>query len=336
VIGHVRPFCAILAAVVATIGFARAPIAGAGQVFRDLPYVTHGHPRQKLDLYLPAHPRSAHPPLIVWIHGGGWFQGSKTNSKALDMGFVARGYAVACIDYRFSQDAIFPAQLEDCKAALRWLRAHASAYGYDAARIVVWGGSAGGHLAALLGTTADVKQFDVGENLAQSSRPAAIVDFYGPTDFLQAEAHDNNERIHRLHLSSDGPPSRLIGGDIHDPANAARVAAANPITYITKDDPPFLIVHGDIDPRVPHHQSELLQAALAKAGVPTHLVTVRGGVHSGGGFPAAILAPLIADFFDRYLSDAAGAARGPAALESTVDATKPATTHKPEAHPSVS
>jgi len=300
-------------------------------VYRNLSYVTNGHARQKLDLYIPKRDKGGRPPLIVWVHGGGWFQGSKENCQALGLGFVERGFAIASINYRYSQDAVFPAQLEDCKAAIRWLRAHASEYGYDASRVGVWGSSAGGHLVALLGTTADVAKFDVGENPNQSSRPQAVVDYYGPTDFLQAEAHDNNEKVRRLHAAPDSPPSRLIGGDIHDPANAALVAAANPITYISDEDPPFLIVHGDIDPRVPHHQSELLHAALAAAGVPTHLVTVRGGVHGSGGFPGPLLAPLIADFFDRYLRGDQAAARWPKVLASMIDAMPESTKGSPPA-----
>ncbi|MCX7825807.1 MAG: alpha/beta hydrolase, partial [Verrucomicrobiae bacterium] len=126
---------------------------------RDLAYVENGHARQKLDLYLPE--KAAAPlPLIIWVHGGGWAAGSKDQCQPLRSGYTSRGYAVASIGYRLSSDAIFPAQIEDCKAAIRWLRAHAKQYGLNPDRFGVWGSSAGGHLAALLGTTGGLKEFD--------------------------------------------------------------------------------------------------------------------------------------------------------------------------------
>src|ERR1700723_2489372 len=115
------------------------------KVLLDLPYVENGHRQQKLDLYLPAQPKG---PLLVWIHGGGWQAGTK--DKPPGLATVKNGVAVASIEYRFSQDAIFPAQIEDCKAAIRWLRAHAAEYNIDPNHIGVWGSSAGGHLVALM------------------------------------------------------------------------------------------------------------------------------------------------------------------------------------------
>ena len=141
-----------------------------------------------------------------------------------------------------------------------------------------YGASAGGHLAAMLGTAGDVKAFDVGAHLDQSSRVQAVVDFFGPTDFLQMDAHRLNAQA-MVHDTPDSPESQLVGGPIRD--NPDKVARANPITYVTKDDPPFLIVHGDADALVPHHQSELLEAALKKAGVPVRFVTIPGGLHGG-------------------------------------------------------
>src|SRR5204862_2061067 len=126
---------------------------------RDLVYVEGGHERHKLDLYLPE--KAAGPlPLLIWVHGGGWQNGSKDGCPPLRGGYLERGYAVASIGYRLSQHAVFPAQIEDCKAAIRWLRAHAQEYGLDKARFGVWGSSAGGHLVALIGTSGDVKAFD--------------------------------------------------------------------------------------------------------------------------------------------------------------------------------
>jgi len=240
-------------------------------VHRDLAYVSGGHERQKLDLYLP---KSTGPlPLIINIHGGAFRMGSKEMGVPTE--YLSRGYAVASINYRLSQHAVFPAQIEDCKAAVRWLRANAPKYGLDPNRFAAMGSSAGGHLAAMLGTTGDVSEFDVGANLDQSSVVQAVVDHFGPTDFLQMDSHrlPNGQ----LHDPADSPESQLVGGPIQE--NKDKTARANPITYVTRNDPPFLICHGDADPLVPHHQSELLVAALEKAGVPVTFYTVKGGGH---------------------------------------------------------
>jgi acetyl esterase/lipase len=278
-----------------------SPVVNAGPtVYRNLPYVTNGHERQKLDLYLPkdgnAVSHSAHNfPLIIKIHGGAWLGGSKEMERPGD--YVREGYAVASIGYRLSQHAIFPAQIEDCKAAIRYLRANAQKYNLDPNRFAVWGWSAGGHLAALVGTTGDVNEFDVGENLNVSSRVQAVVDYFGPTDLLQMEAHKLPNTMN--HNSPDAPESKLIGGPVQD--NPEKAAKANPITYITKDTPPFLIVHGDADPLVPHHQSEILEAALKKAGVPITFYTVKGGGH--GGFKDANVPKITRDFFEKTLKN---------------------------------
>ena len=262
-------------------------------VIRDLPYVTNGHERQKLDLFLPKEEKNL--PLIIRIHGGAWLSGSKEGEWPGD--YVRYGYAVARINYRLSQHAIFPAQIQDCKAAVRYLRANAQKYNLDPNRFGVWGASAGGHLVAMLGTTGDVNEFDVGENLTVSSRVQAVADYFGPTDFLQMEAHKLPNSMD--HNSPNAPESKLIGGNVQD--NPEKVAKANPITYVTKDDPPFLIVHGDADPLVPHHQSELLEAALKKAGVPVTFYTVSGGGH--GGFKDPNVPKLTREFFEKNLKN---------------------------------
>jgi acetyl esterase/lipase len=261
-------------------------------VRRDIEYVPGGHERQKLDLYLPkeADPNGKRP-LIVWIHGGAWKAGSKDACPARR--FVNSGYAAASINYRLSQHAIFPAQIEDCKAAIRWLRASASQYGCDPNRIGVWGSSAGGHLVALLGTSGDVKEFDVGPNAGVSSRVQAVCDFFGPTDFTKMSSFPSTMR----HDAADSPESQLIGGPIQE--NKDKVRRADPITYVTKDDPPFLIVHGDKDPLVPLNQSEILCDALKKTGVDTTLYIVQGGGH--GGFKDPQVDVLVARFFDKHL-----------------------------------
>jgi len=294
-----RRLTLLLALLMALAAFAQQPPAPqlpkGTVVHRDLAYVTkNAHERHVLDLYLPA--EGDNLPLIIWIHGGGWQNGSKERPTGLP--FLREGYALASINYRLSGHALFPAQIEDCKAAVRWLRANARKYRIDPNRFGVWGASAGGHLVAMLGTTGGVKEFDVGENLQVSSRVQAVCDFYGPTDFLQMDAH----RVPGAALAHDSPGSpeaRLVGGPIQE--NKEKVARANPITYIRKDAPPFLIVHGDADPLVPHHQSELLRDALEKAGVPVSSYTVKGGGHGQGFQQDANLMPAVRAFFAKTL-----------------------------------
>lgn len=277
------------------VGAARRPGLPEGAiVHRDLAYIPGGHERHKLDLYLPG--EGTNLPLIIYIHGGAWKAGSKQQGVPLE--YLARGFAVASINYRLSQHATFPAQLQDCKAAVRWLRAHARQYRLDPQRFAAWGPSAGGHLAALLGTTGDVKEFDVGPHLEQSSRLQAVVDYFGPTDFLQMDGQRLPGGM--VHGAADSPESELLGGPLQE--NQDKVAQANPITYVTPDDPPFLIVHGDRDPLVPHHQSVLLETALKKAGVPVTFYTVQGGGH--GGFKDPQVPALTRAFLERHLKPA--------------------------------
>lgn len=272
------------------------PLPAGVVVHRDLSYVPSGHERQRLDLYLPAGADQA--PVIVYIHGGAWRMGDKSMGVPLE--YLGKGYAIASIGYRLSQHALFPAQIEDCKAAVRWLRANARTYGLDPLRFAAWGPSAGGHLAALLGTTGDVREFEVGVNLQFSSRVQAVVDYFGPTDLLQMDAHRLPGGM--VHDGPDSPESQLVGGPIQQ--HPDRVARANPITYVSPDDPPFLIVHGDADPLVPHHQSVLLAAALEQAGVEVSFYTVKGGGH--GQFTDPRVGELTADFLDRHVGPPAG------------------------------
>jgi len=271
----------------------RGEIPGV-RVLRDIEYVPGGHERQRLDLYLPASAGQGPVPVIIWVHGGAWRAGSKERCPARR--FVERGYAVASINYRLSQHAIFPAQIEDCKAAVRYLRANAGRYGLDAGRFGAWGSSAGGHLVALLGTAGDVKMFERGPNLDVSSRVQAVCDYYGPTD-LTVRSRD---WAARRHDSPDSPLYRLLGGPVR--LNQEKCKQASPVSYVSEDDPPFLIVHGDKDPVVPHNQSEILYRALVKAGVEAKLYTVKGGGH--GGFKDPSVEKMVEEFFDAHLKGA--------------------------------
>jgi acetyl esterase/lipase len=268
-------------------------LAGKLRIERDLVYAEpEGHP-QHLDLFVPK--EGAGPfPLVVWIHGGGWQSGSRAGAGGV-LRLTPFGYAAASIDYRLTDVAKFPAQIEDCKAAIRWLRAHAAQYRIDPDRIGVWGASAGGHLVALLGTTGNTREFDVGANLDVSSRVQAVCDFYGPSDFL---ATINSPNAHVLN-TADGPVGKLLGGPPSEMADAAR--RASPVTYVAKDNAPFLIVHGTLDPTVPPTQSQILYDMLMQTGVEAQLHFIPGAKHGGPEFSTPEVNAMIRAFFDRHL-----------------------------------
>src|SRR6187200_77765 len=188
------------------------PVPPSVKVLRDLEYGRVGERPLVLDLYLPE--KGERPlPLIVWVHGGGWAAGSKEQVGAIRQ--LQRGYAVASVGYRLSGEAIFPAQIEDCKAAVRWLRAHHAEYGLDSDHVGAWGSSAGGHLVALLGSSGQFSDFDQGGHLDQSSRVQAVCDFYGPTDLLQMDSHAPAGAVLK-HNAPQSPEARLIVGPIQE------------------------------------------------------------------------------------------------------------------------
>jgi acetyl esterase/lipase len=269
------------------------------RVEKDIPYAGTKNPRQTLDLILPRTPKSGKPlPVIVNIHGGAFRSGDKSMGVREVAGLVEGGeYAGASINYRLSGEATWPAQIHDCKAAIRWVRANAAKYGLDPDRIGVIGASAGGHLAAMLGTGGGVAALegDVGPHMGVSSKVSCVVDQFGPSDLLAMG--DYPSRID--HNASDSPESALIGGALPEHKDAAR--AASPITYVTRDDPPFLVFHGTEDPLVPFNQSERLAEALKSAGVPCTFVKVVEAGH--GGFRTPEVGRRIRQFFDKHLRD---------------------------------
>jgi acetyl esterase/lipase len=227
-----------------------------------------------LDLYLPA--KSPDPvPLVIWIHGGGWESRDKQTWPAIFL--VDKGFAVASINYRLSQEAKFPAQIHDCKAAVRWLRANAKTYRLDPERFGVWGGSAGGHLAALLGTSGEDKTMDgsVGKHLKVSSRVQAVCDWFGPTDLEQLAAFQATFPG----LPIDYPKTAVLKLLGTSKGIKARAVKANPITFVSEKAPPFLIMHGDGDRLVPLQQSRILESALKKARAQVELRVVPGADH---------------------------------------------------------
>jgi acetyl esterase/lipase len=268
---------------------------------KDLQYVLGGDEAQRLDLYLPETSGGQPLPLVVWIHGGGWRGGNKAGCPAL--GMIEKGYAVASVEYRFSQKALFPAQIQDCQAALRWLRANSKRYNLDPDHIGVWGSSAGGHLVALLGTAGGKKAFaPVGGNEAQSDRVQAVCDFFGPTDFntvMQQAADDKNvTNIFKFNTPSD-PYSGLIGVSLG--SDQQKGEAVSPVHYVSKDNPPILILHGTRDALVPFAQSEEFAAALKAKGVDVLLQKLPGSGHGGPMFNKPASTALIQKFFDKHL-----------------------------------
>jgi acetyl esterase/lipase len=273
----------------------RLPASVRGEF--DLPYAGKDSPHQKLDLLLPTEPGDDGPlPVILYIHGGAWRGGSKREGIAFLIPSVKSGkYAGATIDYRLSQEATWPAQIHDCKAAVRWLRTNAKKYNLDPQRIGVIGGSAGGHLAAMLGTSGNIERLEgkVGDNLDEPSRVSCVVDEYGPSELLAMSEFPSEIE----HDSPDSPESRLVGGPVQQRKDVAK--SASPITYVSSDDPPFLLIHGTEDTLVPYDQSERFLAALQEEGVDALLIKVPGGGH--GGFRSTELDRRIRLFFDKHL-----------------------------------
>jgi acetyl esterase/lipase len=237
-------------------------------IHRDVEYKRVNDTVLMLDLFCPQNV-SGPAPVILWIHGGAWRSGGKRRNPAVAL--VPDGYAVASINYRLSTTAPFPAQIEDCKAAVRWLRANAAKYNLDADRIGVWGMSAGGHLAALLGTSGGVQELEgSGDNMQYSSRVQAVCVVAGPTN-LPALTNVGPQRMSAI--------EGLLGSPLEK--DNAKAIAASPIHYVSKDDPPFLIVHGEGDRVIPVEQSQRFYEELRKVGVNATLKILPNVGHQG-------------------------------------------------------
>lgn len=255
-----------------------AAFVAFAQTFSGIDYGKTGNAYQKLDIYMPS--AGAKPyAVVVWIHGGRFSAGSRTEANASQLaGLIGPlGAAVVSIDYRLSGTAIWPAQIQDCKAAVRWIRANTSTYNFDPKRIGVAGGSAGGHLSEFVGTTGDIGtatsgsvtmdlEGTVGGTSAYSSKVQAVVPMYGLSDFLTLmdTCPQNNPKVSTLdHNAADSPESALIGGPIQ--SNKDKCALASPLHFVSPDDPPFCILHGNSDVLIPVCQSITLAAALRTA-----------------------------------------------------------------------
>ena len=260
-----------------------------------------------LDIYLPEVQKKIYPAVIV-IYGSAWFGNNlkRTGFTTLGKPLLDMGFAVITPNHRASTDATFPAQIHDIKAVIRFIRANAETYQIDTSFIGITGYSSGGHLASLAGTSGSVKEYTVGTTtydlegtvgpyLSYASSVDAVVDWFGPTDFLVMNSCGGTG-----HNDSSSPESSLIGGPIQ--ANPDQCALANPITYIDADDPPFLILHGDADPLVPYCNSEMFCNALQQANVSSQFVLVPDAQHGPGLFEEPYF-KMMADFFTAQLSE---------------------------------
>ncbi len=272
----------------------------------DVRYATQSD-AQRLDLYLPATGDGPFP-LVVWIHGGGFSGGTKSlgaNDAARRL--VAKGYAVASLEYRLSGEALFPAGVLDLKAAVRHLRANAATYRIVPEKIGAWGSSAGGHLAAFLGVTGGVAEFDDATlgNASQSSRVQAVVDWFGPADMLQMEPDAVAQGCPKFggigHDDANSPEGRWLGGK---PSSIPAVAnKASPVTWASADDPPFVIQHGGQDCTVPTAQGRRMRDALLPALGASRVSWTEfpSDGHGGASFGTAANLDLVVAFFDRWI-----------------------------------
>lgn len=254
-------------------------------LYSNLAYVPGGNSLQILDLYLPKTANHRPTPLIVYVHGGGWFASDKSEltSNAGWQTYLSEGFAIASIDYTLSSTAIFPQQIYDVKASIRYLRANAAKYHVNGNEIGLWGESAGGQLVALAGATCGVSSLEGDEGVSNrvSSCVQAVVDGFGPTDFLQMDAHlYDSSSLH--HNPASSPESIYVGCTDGLPACApSTVERADPITYLTSSSkvPPYLIVHGDVDTLVPNWESQILFSALTSVCANATFYTMHGLGH---------------------------------------------------------
>jgi len=260
----------------------------------DVPYNNDTLKKHLLDIYLPPNPKGK-VPLVIFVHGGGWL----SNDKYADIGYmkktvaeiISNGFALASIDYQFSTQALFPAQIQDCNRAVSFLHDNADKYGFDKNRFALMGFSAGGHLASMVGLSKNdnVKQFFMpGTNSSFSFK--GVVDFYGPAELILFPGADNEK----------SPEGILIGAAPLARPDLAK--AASPVTYVDKNDPPFLIIHGEKDELVSPKQSKLLSAWLGLAGVPNELIIVKDAPHFGVMFDADEVRNKVMSFLGKQLN----------------------------------
>lgn len=254
------------------------------QTLLDIPYGAASGRLLSLDALREESDSGAALPVVLWVHGGGWYSGNKRfviDTHKLDF-LVRSGFVLASVEYRLSDEATFPAQIHDVKAAIRWLRAQPEVLGIDPERVALAGFSAGGHLAALAATTVGVPELE-GESGSPgySTQVRAAIAMAAPTDFTQnPAASDSLPNPNSAGVMS--PEQRLLGGRIEERPTLARLA--NPGAFIGKDTPPFLLIHGSHDEIVPVSQAEYLYQGLAARGIEVTFIRVEEGNH--GCWPA--------------------------------------------------
>lgn len=267
------------------------------ELLLDQPYANNTNPKQMVDVYLPKERHSDKPlPVVALIHGGGWIHGDRLGYAAAAIQLARTGdYAAVTVGYRLTNEAHWPETIYDCKAAIRWIRGHAKEFNLDPDHIGVMGSSAGGHLSSLLGTSGDVKELEgtLGSFTTNSSRVQCVANLCGPEDFTKALMFDKEGKP----IVQDDAVIGLLGGTYEE--KHAEAVAASPVTYVSKDDPPFLTIQGDSDKRVAFANAITIDAALKKAGVPTLLIPITGGGHGSVSHPEAITRSRA--FFDLHL-----------------------------------
>lgn len=281
----------------------KGTFASVAPTYKDLAYATLSS-AQKLDLYIPT-TGSGPFPVVIMIHGGGFMFGDKSDGAGLTgvSQLLAEGYAVASINYRLSGETTYPAQIFDAKAAVRFLRANATKYNLNPDKFGAWGASAGGNLAALLGTTCGVAELEGAElgYAEQSSCVQAVVDWFGPIDFLKMQEQLAAAGCPASTDSANSPESKLVGAPIQTVPE--KVALTNPMNYITPDDAPFFIENGTADCNIPPIQNKNLADALSSI-IGAHKVTyvsLEGAGHGGAQFETVENLQLVINFLNKYL-----------------------------------
>lgn len=277
----------------------------SGVVYEQVP--SRGYPNVPMQLDLLQPQKKTRMPAIVFVTGGGFINANRDNGVQLRNYLAEKGYVVASITYRVAPTAKFPQPLEDVKASIRYLRAHADQWNIDKDRIGIIGGSAGGYLSAFAGTTSGTKTFDKGENLQESSKVSCAVDLYGLSDLSQV-GMDYSPEVQQLHKSAGATEALWVngspvfggkdGGVLADPK---ATEAANPIAYIGKNSAPMLLIHGTADKVVSPGQTDLLYQALKAKGVPAERYEIPGAAHGGVYWVQDNVLQVIGDFFDKYL-----------------------------------
>lgn len=259
------------------------------RTIKNVFYTGTKSPSQSMDIYLPEGPKDPSP-VIVWIHGGSWLSGSK--EECPPKLFVSSGFAAVSINYRLSPEAAYPAQLYDCKNAIYYLRLHAKELHIDPSRIGVWGASAGGHLAALLGTTGDLKSWESpGHKPGTTSQVQAVCDWCGPSDLRDMHRKVAEKKVT---LAQVQPVYKLLANRV----TPDWLTAASPVSYVNQRTPPFLIMHGDKDATVPVDQSRYFHRVLKTRNVDSTLYVLKGAGHLISGPENA---RIVLEFFKRVL-----------------------------------